>query len=59
MTRRPGCDGRERHQLTSDAVADGEGVWSCPPDAGVKFADSLQATVAKKPGTPGRARYKP
>jgi len=25
-----------RHQLTSDAEADGEGVWSWSPDAGIK-----------------------
>jgi hypothetical protein len=40
--------------------ADGKGVWSCPPDAGVKPAENdLPATEANKPGTPGRARYKP
>lgn len=55
-----GCDGRALRQLTSDARADGKGVWSCPPDAGVKFAvDDPQMTVATKPGSPGRARYKP
>jgi hypothetical protein len=32
-------------------------VWSWLPDAGVKLAgDDLQATVAKKPGAPGRSR---
>jgi len=32
-------------------------VWSCPPDAGVKPCETFRkATVANKPGTPGRAR---
>jgi hypothetical protein len=40
-------------------AADGEIVWSWRPDAGVKFCETFRrATVAKKPGTPGRARYK-
>jgi hypothetical protein len=40
--------------------ADGKGVWSCPPDAGVKPIDiDRSATEANKPGTPERARYKP
>jgi hypothetical protein len=46
----------------SDASADGKIVWSRHPDAGVKFsreAIPVGATVAIKPGTPGRARYKP
>jgi hypothetical protein len=37
-----------------------ETVWSCHPDAGVKSLRSESfsgATVAKKPGAPGRARY--
>src|ERR1700757_1293038 len=34
--------------------ADGKGVWSWPPDAGVKFAgDDPQMTVAIKPGHRG------
>jgi len=40
--------------------ADSEGVWSWCPDAGIKFAMMLRITrptVAKKPGSPGRARY--
>jgi len=41
-------------------LADGEGVWSWPPDAGVKLeGDYLRATEAKKARSPGRARYKP
>ena len=37
--------------------ADGQAVWSCPPDAGVKSCETFrEATVANKPGTPGRAR---
>jgi hypothetical protein len=40
--------------------ADGKGVWSWPPDAGVKSEDDdLQATEAIKARSPGRARYKP
>ena len=35
---------------TSDAVADGEIVWSWRPDAGVKFAqETARMTVAKEP----------
>src|SRR5262249_43020681 len=42
---------------TSASDADGQAVWSRSPDAGIKFAeDDRQATVATKPGTPGRAR---
>jgi hypothetical protein len=45
---------------TIEADADGEIAWSWRPDAGVKFAmTKSQATEANKPGTPGRARYKP
>lgn len=33
-----GCGGRKRQRRTSAADADGETAWSCPPDAGVKFA---------------------
>jgi hypothetical protein len=39
--------------------ADGEGVWSWFPDAGIKSASDLAGDGAIKPGTPGRARYKP
>ena len=36
-----------------------EGVWSRPPDAGVKpEGDDLQATEAIKARSPRRARYK-
>jgi hypothetical protein len=53
-------DAMVRHQLTSDVLADGKIVWSCPPDAGVKFCETFRrATVATKPGSPGRARDKP
>ena len=39
------------------AVAYGQAVWFWLPDAGVKFAGCFpQAMVAKRPGTPGRAR---
>jgi len=35
-------------------LADGEGVWSWSPDAGVKLeGDRLRATEAKKPGLRG------
>src|SRR5690242_2685206 len=43
-----------------NGFTDGEGVWSCPPDAGDKSCETFrEATEAIKPGTPGRARYKP
>jgi hypothetical protein len=39
---------------TNALEADGKGVWSWPPDAGVKFVeDDPRATVATKPATPG------
>ncbi len=53
-------------------TADGKGVWSWPPDAGVKSCglrcrppprarhdEFRETTEAIKPGTPGRARYRP
>jgi hypothetical protein len=47
---------------TTDVIADGEAVWSWRPDAGAKLAMMLRitrATVARKPGSPRRARSKP
>ena len=45
---------------TKAILADGKGVWSWPPDAGVKpEGDNLQVTEAIKARSPGRARYKP
>jgi hypothetical protein len=45
---------------TKRVDADGEGVWSRSPDAGIKSCETFrEATEAIKPGTPGRARYKP
>jgi hypothetical protein len=41
---------------TTRSSADSEVVWSWPPDAGVKLAGDPRATVANKPGTPGRSR---
>ena len=49
-------------QQTNDDVADGEVAWSWRPDAGAKLAMMLRitpTTVANKPGSPRRARYKP
>jgi hypothetical protein len=40
--------------------ADGKGVWSWRPDAGVKLAEAIPpATVAKEPGHRGEHVYKP
>ena len=40
--------------LTSDTNADGEVVWSCHPDAGVKLCGGVRTTtVAKEPGHRG------
>jgi len=37
--------------------ADGQAVWSCPPDAGDNpRVEEPGGTGAKKPGTPGRSR---
>ena len=45
---------------TSACDADGKGVWSWCPDAGIKSGvTNPRATEAIKPGTPGRARNKP
>jgi len=46
---------------TSAVNADGEGVWSWPPDAEAKFAGVTNAASdgGKKARSPGRARYKP
>jgi len=47
------------HQ-TNAREADGEVVWSWRPDAGVKRCRMIcKAMVARKPGSPGRARRKP
>ena len=68
-TRGVGCGGRK---ASSDVRcdADGKGVWSWRPWAGVKPRDAaisaltgptrrdLQATVTKRSWTPGRARNK-
>jgi hypothetical protein len=48
-----------RPHETSAASTYGKIVWSCHPDAGDKPADDRLATVATKPGSPGRARDKP
>jgi hypothetical protein len=43
--------------LTRDVGVDGQAVWFWLPDAGVKLRKTIcVAMVAKKPGTPGRAR---
>ncbi len=45
---------------TSAVNADGKGVWSWHPDAGVKLAKRRFADDGgKKARSPGRARYKP
>ena len=43
--------------LAKDIGVDGQAVWFRSPDAGIKLAQNdCAAMVAKKPGTPGRAR---
>src|SRR5690348_4923026 len=56
-----GCDGRLGFTGRVKREPDGKGVWSWSPDAGVKLLArrSRETTVATKPGSPGRARYKP
>jgi hypothetical protein len=59
-----------RMRKTSATGAYGEGVWSRSPDAGIKprlmamsawrpTRRDFEATVARKPGSPRRARHKP
>jgi hypothetical protein len=49
-----GMQWTRQRRKTGGAEADGKGVWSWCPDAGVKLAgDDLQATVAKEPGHRG------
>ena len=44
-------------RLTSATDADGESVWSWPPDAEVKLCETFRkATGAIKPGTPAAPR---
>jgi hypothetical protein len=51
-----GCDGRGGVHETKRTDADGEVVWSYPPDAGDKLCETFrEATVATKPGSPRRA----
>ena len=45
--------------MTSDAIADGEVVWSWRPDAGAKVVEQSTDDGGKKARSPGRARYKP
>jgi hypothetical protein len=45
---------------TGSAFADGEVAWSRYPDADIKLRGNIrEAMVARKPGSPGRARRKP
>src|SRR6185436_5490747 len=46
-------------QLTRAPEADGKGVWSRHPDAGVKLALRSVSDGGKRARSPGRARYKP
>jgi hypothetical protein len=44
---------KARLRADEGICSDGQAVWSCPPDAGIKLAGGdLRATVANKPGTP-------
>jgi hypothetical protein len=47
--------------ITNGVEADGEGVWSRCPDAGIKFLGSrlFRGDGGKKARSPRRARYKP
>src|SRR6202022_2508079 len=45
--------------LTRALEADGKGVWSWHPDAGVKFALRRAGDGGKRADSPGRARYRP
>ena len=62
--REAGCDGRvgdarELFMRTNGADADGEGVWSWPPDAEAKSrGDEPRDDGGKKARSPGRVRYK-
>src|SRR5262249_18462829 len=53
-----GCNGRAGSP-DERSRADGKIAWSWPPDAEVKPAgEDPPATVANKPGAPGRARIR-
>jgi hypothetical protein len=57
-----GCGGRIKAERRTALDADGEVAWSWRPDAGAKLAMMLRitpTTVAREPGSPGRARNKP
>jgi hypothetical protein len=60
-----GCGGRGWQRATNDANADGQGVWSWHPDAGVKLAMMLRIASHRaddggnKARSPRRARYTP
>jgi hypothetical protein len=51
------------HRFSRKAFADGQAVWSWRPDAGAKFLQRAMrasgVTVARKPGSPRRARSTP
>jgi hypothetical protein len=49
------------HRETNDVVADGEMVWSWPPDAEAKLAGVTNAAGdgGKKARFPGEITYKP
>ena len=51
--------GRSAYARTNDPGADGEGVWSWPPDAEVKSCgDEPRGDGGKQARSPGRARHK-
>ena len=43
-----GCDGRENCARRLQFFVDGEVVWSCPPDAGVKPVEISTSEGGKK-----------
>jgi len=49
----------DRCEQTKRAGPDGEGVWSCPPDAGVKLTEMFVSDGGNQSPVSEESRYKP
>ena len=57
--RRRGMRWTDRCEQTKRAGPDGEGVWSCPPDAGVKLTEMFVSDGGNQSPVSEESRYKP